>query len=188
MKRWVISWTVLAVFFSLAGASFAAQRGGGGRGGAMGGGAGAGSTGPGAAGMGRGGTDTRGSSGMDRGGRMPGTDHGRTSSTMGGSKSAGDLLAQNTKLSSRLETLLPEGTNLQDAAGGFKNLGQFVAAVHVSKNLGIPFEDLKAKMTGPDAEKLGKTIHELKPEVNAKAEAKKANNQAKQDIRDSESE
>ena len=31
---------------------------------------------------------------------------------------------------------------------GFRNWGQFVAAVHVSNNLGIPFADLKAKMTG----------------------------------------
>jgi len=29
----------------------------------------------------------------------------------------------------------PPGTNLQSAATGFKNLGQFVAAVHVSHNL-----------------------------------------------------
>ena len=107
---------------------------------------------------------------------------------MGAGKSTGDLLAQNTKLSSQLTTLLPEGTNLQDAAQGFKNLGQFVAAVHVSKNLGIPFENLKAKMTGPDSVKLGKAIHELKPDVNAKAEAKKANKQAKQDIKDSQPE
>jgi hypothetical protein len=119
---------------------------------------------------------------------QPGMDRGRNTSTTGGSKSPGDLLAQNTKLSSRLETMLPEGTNVQDAAGGFKNLGQFVAAVHVSKNLGIPFEDLKARMTGPDAEKLGEAIHELKPAVNAKAEAKKAKKQAKQEIRDSKSE
>ena len=43
---------------------------------------------------------------------------------------------------------LPVGTTIQDVAGGFKNWGQFVAAVHVSNNLGIPFADLKARMTG----------------------------------------
>jgi hypothetical protein len=185
MKRWIVSWMAAAVFFTLAGASFAAQRGGGGRAGGMGGGAG--SMGPAAPGMGRGGMETRGGTGTDRGSRMPGTDRGGNTSTMTGSKSAGDLLAQNTKLSSQLATLLPEGTDLQGAAAGFKNLGQFVAAVHVSKNLEIPFEDLKAKMTGPDSEKLGKAIHELKPEVNAKAEAKKAKKQAKQDIKQSKS-
>jgi hypothetical protein len=127
-----------------------------------------------------------GTEGMGRSGRTPGMDRGRSDSTTMGSKSAGDLLAQNPELSSRLGTLLPEGTNLQEAAAGFKNLGQFVAAVHVSKNLGIPFEDLKGKMTGPDSQKLGKAIHQLKPEVNAKAEAKEANKEAKQDIKDSQ--
>ncbi len=34
------------------------------------------------------------------------------------------------------------------AAYGFKNLGQFVAATNVSRNLGIPFEQLKIQMTG----------------------------------------
>jgi hypothetical protein len=55
---------------------------------------------------------------------------------------------KNPKLEARLLTLLPAGTNIQDASQGFKNWGQFVAAAHVSSNLGIPFADLKAKMTG----------------------------------------
>lgn len=55
---------------------------------------------------------------------------------------------KNPKLEARLLSLLPAGTTMQDASQGFKNWGQFVAAVHVSNNLGIPFADLKAKMTG----------------------------------------
>jgi hypothetical protein len=55
---------------------------------------------------------------------------------------------KNPKLESRLLALLPAGTNIQDASQGFKNWGQFVAAAHVSNNLGIPFADLKARMTG----------------------------------------
>jgi len=91
-------------------------------------------------------------------------------------------LASNTKLSSKLQSLLPAGANLQTAAQGFKNLGQFVAAVHVSHNLGIPFDQLKSKMLGPPPESLGKAIHDLKPTANAKAELKKAEHQAQQDI------
>src|SRR6185436_10792187 len=34
------------------------------------------------------------------------------------------------------------------ASLGFKNQGQFIAALHVSRNLGIPFADLKTAMTG----------------------------------------
>ena len=55
---------------------------------------------------------------------------------------------KNPKLEARLLTLLPAGMNIPDASQGFKNWGQFVAAVHVSNNLNIPFADLKARMTG----------------------------------------
>ena len=96
-----------------------------------------------------------------------------------------ERLSDNTKLSGKLQSLLPAGTNLQQASQGFKNLGQFVAAVHVSHNLGIPFDQLKAKMIGPPAESLGKAIEQLKPTANAKAETKKANQQADQDMDDS---
>jgi hypothetical protein len=99
-----------------------------------------------------------------------------------GHNSISERLASNTKLASNLQSLLPPGTDLQTAAQGFKNLGQFVAAVHVSHNLGIPFDQLKAKMTGPGAESLGKAIHELKPDANAKAETKKAEAEAHQDM------
>jgi len=99
--------------------------------------------------------------------------------------SVSDHLEDNTKLASKLQSLLPAGTNLQQAAQGFKNLGQFVAAVHVSHNLGIPFDQLKAKMIGPPKESLGDAIHALKPTANAKEEAKKGEKQAKHDIDDS---
>src|SRR5215471_18694813 len=99
--------------------------------------------------------------------------------------SVSDHLEDNTKLASKLQSLLPTGTNLQQAAQGFKNLGQFVAAVHVSHNLGIPFDQLKAKMMGPPKESLGKAIEQLKPTANSKAETKKATDEAKEDMNDS---
>jgi hypothetical protein len=99
-----------------------------------------------------------------------------------GDKSISQKLAANPKLDSKLQSLLPPGTNLQTAASGFKNLGQFVAAVHVSHNLGIPFDQLKAKMLGPSSESLGKAIHDLKPTANAKAETKKAESEAREDL------
>jgi hypothetical protein len=60
-------------------------------------------------------------------------------------------LTQNTALQSKLTTNLTalgyKGTVFQ-AAYGFRNLGQFVAATNVSQNLGIPFDKLKVQMTG----------------------------------------
>ena len=52
-----------------------------------------------------------------------------------------------TKLESRLQAIGYEGTVYQ-AAYGFKNQGQFVAATNVSRNLGISFDQLKVQMTG----------------------------------------
>jgi hypothetical protein len=98
----------------------------------------------------------------------------------------GDHLEKNTQLATRLQGMFPPGTDLQVASSGFKNLGQFVAATHVSKNLGIPFDQLKAKMTGDSAESLGKAIKELRPEADATSEVKKAERQAKEEIKQSE--
>jgi hypothetical protein len=124
------------------------------------------------------------------GGGMASSMHGssHSSSTHGssggqsGQSSISTRLSSNTKLASKLQSLLPPGTDLQTAASGFKNLGQFVAAVHVSHNLGIPFDQLKAKMQGPPTESLGKAIHELKPDANAKAETKTAESEANNDM------
>jgi hypothetical protein len=86
-------------------------------------------------------------------------------------------------LTSNLEKLLPPGTKAQDACSKFKNVGQCIAAIHVSHNLGIPFADLKSKVTGSDSESLGKAIKGLKPSVDAKAEIKKAQKQADEDLK-----
>jgi hypothetical protein len=110
--------------------------------------------------------------------------HGGTKSTTSSGKSdltIAQKLDSKPKLSAKLQSLLPAGTDLKTASDGFRNFGQFVAAVHVSHNLGIPFDQLKAKMTGDNAESLGKAIKELKPDADAKAEVKKAQQQSKQD-------
>jgi hypothetical protein len=93
-------------------------------------------------------------------------------------------IERNPQLKAKLTSLLPPNTDLKTAAMGFKNEGQFIAALHVAKNLGISFTDLKAKMTGPMPESLGKAIHDLKPalsESQAKEEAEKAEKLAKND-------
>ena len=149
-----------------------AQGRGGGHGGGMGAGGGAGvSHGPMA-----GPSTTHGNSGSRSDNRGPNS----TSDTKS-RKTIDQKLDGNPKLSSKLQSLLPAGTDLKTAAAGFKNFGQFVAAVHVSNNLGIPFDQLKAKLTGDNAESLGKAIKELKPDADAKTEAKKAQQQAKDD-------
>jgi hypothetical protein len=87
------------------------------------------------------------------------------------------------RLAARLTPLLPAGMTLDQAAQGFKNQGQFIAALHVSHNLDIPFDTLKTEMTGPNHKNLGAAIHDLKPTANATAEARKADADAKADLK-----
>lgn len=112
-----------------------------------------------------------------------------------------DILTRNTQLADKIQHLT--GMTAQQACDGFKNLGQCIAAAHVSQNLGISFSCLRADMTGttlksstacPTASatagksmSLGKAIQTLSPNSDAKAEAKKASKQADNDIKDSNS-
>jgi hypothetical protein len=85
----------------------------------------------------------------------------------------------------------------QEACANFKNLGQCVAAIHVSNNLGIDFNKLACDMTlkpvttstcpagtgtGSKGISLGASIDLLKPGASGKTEAQKATTQANQDI------
>jgi formiminotetrahydrofolate cyclodeaminase len=105
-----------------------------------------------------------------------------------GSKTPGELLAQNKKLSDKLSRILkqqnPPITDLQAASQGFNILGVFVAAVHISHNLGIPFDQLKtaAQTNGS----YSKAIHALRPDADDKAELRKAAMQAVEDIQQSQ--
>jgi hypothetical protein len=97
---------------------------------------------------------------------------------------------KNPQLEQRLQALLPAGMNVTDASTGFKNWGQFVAAVHVSNNLNIPFTSLKAKMTGPTPLSLGQAIQTLKPAGTTtttttaiQTEVHKAETEADEDLR-----
>jgi hypothetical protein len=173
MRKTLFLITALACGLCLSDASLLAQHGGGGHGGGMGGGAGMG--GEMRSGMG-GGMSSRANSPGHMGNGMGMMQSGASL----GKQSPSETLPKSPHLSSKLQSLLPAGTNLKSAATGFKNLGQFIAAVHVSHNLGIPFEDLKQRIVSGDS--LGKAIQAFKPNVNSKHEAKKAKDQSKQDL------
>ena len=128
---------------------------------------------------------------------------GHGSSNPMASTDPGSVLQHNSNLATKLETLTG-ATNLTDLeadAKAFKNFGQFVAAAHVSKNLNLPggFVALMCDMTATGATvggtastcsnttkmSLGKAIQTLDPQADAKSEAKKATQQAKQDVNES---
>jgi hypothetical protein len=140
-----------------------------------------------------------------------GSDNGAASShgtSAASASSPSSVLGHNSKLDSTLTSklqsqgLLPANTDLKTACAGFKNLGQCIAAIHVSNNLKIPFACLQADMTGtaPAANagcasgtgsskmSLGKAIQTLSPDIaDAKSEAKKGTKEADADIKESES-
>ena len=90
-------------------------------------------------------------------------------------------MPKNPKLAARLEAMLPPGMTLAQAAEGFRNQGQLIAAIQVSNNLGIPFEDLKTSMV-VDGRRLGQSIQQLRPGVAADAEAARATAWATQQL------
>ena len=81
----------------------------------------------------------------------------------------------------RLAAIVPAGLSPREACSGFKNLEECAAALHVSANLNIVFADLKSKMTA--GERLTAAVQELKPGTDAKAEVRRAQEQARMDTR-----
>jgi hypothetical protein len=86
-------------------------------------------------------------------------------------------------LAGSLAKRLPHGTDLRSAAVGFRNLGDFVAAVHASDNLKVSFADMKARMMN------GGTLHaaiaDLRPQADAGIEARRARSAAFEELRQS---
>lgn len=76
--------------------------------------------------------------------------------------------------------------DLMEAADGFNNLGQFVAAVNVSGNLGLDFEKVKVAMVD-DGKSLGQAIQTVKRDVeNPAVVAQRAESEAQTLIKQTE--
>ena len=95
--------------------------------------------------------------------------------------------------------VLTGGTDVSGACSTFKNLGDCVAALHASHNVGLDFNCIRADVTGvhtsadvsgckgPVGDKavsLQEALKRLKPEIDAKSEAKSAEKQAKEDLKE----
>ena len=86
-------------------------------------------------------------------------------------------LRRDTALASRIVRRLPAGTNLMTASAGFRSLGQFVAAVNASNNLGIPFQQFKRRMVN-DGMTLGLAIQDMRPKSDYRSAAQRAEDEA----------
>jgi hypothetical protein len=105
-----------------------------------------------------------------------------------------EKLAAKPSIVAKTKGVLPANTDLNNATAGFKNFGQFVAAVNVSRNVGIPFADLKASMTGVKLDgqptnkpvtSLGGAIRMLKADADPMGEAQRATADAEAEIGES---
>lgn len=107
---------------------------------------------------------------------------------------------QDQKLTANLQAqgVLPANIDAKAACDNFKTREDCVAVLHASKNLGLDFNCLKSNVTavlasadmtsckengGDKGISLEKAIHLLKPDANAKGEAKNAEKQAKDDLK-----
>ena len=90
------------------------------------------------------------------------------------SLSALQLKVQSSKtLISALQPKL-SGVDVVSAADGFKDLQQFVSAVHASHNLGVRFDSLKTKLLTGKRANLRQAIQELRPAASAAIESQRA--------------
>jgi hypothetical protein len=94
-------------------------------------------------------------------------------------------LQRNLVLADSLRGRFPTGTDLNAAAGGFRRLELFVATVHVSNNIDIPFSELKRRIVN-DGMTLGQAIQDMRPQSRYWQEARRAEDEAAAAIRTSE--
>ena len=98
---------------------------------------------------------------------------------------AQQALYRNAVLTDTLRVRLPEGTDMLAAAGGFRRLELFVATVHASNNLTVPFFELKRRIVN-DGMTLGQAIQDIRPKSRYWFEARRAEDDAAAMIRTSE--
>ena len=94
-------------------------------------------------------------------------------------------LQRNLVLADGVRNRLPAGTELNAAVAGFRRLELFVATVHASNNIEIPFFELKRRIVN-DGMTLGQAIQDVRPKSRYWAEAHRAEDDAAAAIRTSE--
>lgn len=121
------------------------------------------------------------------------------------SRTASEQLAANPdedkKLTELLQGLLAPRADVKDVCSEFKTVEDCVAAIHASHNVGVHFACLKWNMTNvkpagakscsePEIDRpltLERAIRELKPDADARFEAKNALRKARENISDARS-
>ena len=85
------------------------------------------------------------------------------------------------ELRDRVKAILSPGSRLDIAAADFDDSEQFVTVAHAAHNTKVPFMVLKDGLLNR-GQSLAETIHEFKPELDAKAEVRRARAAARTDL------
>ena len=85
------------------------------------------------------------------------------------------------KLHAKLKPVLNPGARMDVAAQGFKSAEQFAMVAHAARNTSVPFMVLKHRVVD-EGRSLADALHQVKPELDAKAEVDKARAAAKADL------
>ena len=139
-------------------------------------------------------------------GSMNASDHGSSSSASNGSaptssQKISDVLSKNPAIGDKIMALTGDSKGAADACSGFKNIGQCIAAAHVSKNVsGLNFYCMRLAMTGTalpansnitcnlpanfkPGVSLGKAIQTFDPQADTKTETNKAATETQKDLK-----
>jgi hypothetical protein len=131
------------------------------------------------------------------------SDHGSASTNAAptSTQKISNVLGKNPVIGRKIVDLTGDSNGAADACQGFKNIGQCIAAAHVSKNIsGLNFYCMRLAMTGtalppnsnitcnlPSTFKpgvsLGKAIQIFDPQADTKTETKKATSETQQDLK-----
>jgi hypothetical protein len=87
------------------------------------------------------------------------------------------------ELQKRLKPLLNRGTDMTLAADGFRDAHQFATIAHAAHNTQVPFVLLKHRVL-VEGKSVASAIRESKPDIDAAAEAARAQDEAKADLAD----
>ena len=72
---------------------------------------------------------------------------------------------KNPYLASVLKPIVPQRSTLTQSAMGFKNQREFITALHLSRNLVIPFDQIKIRITGDHRMSLSDSLRDIRPSL-----------------------
>src|SRR5262245_24402041 len=94
---------------------------------------------------------------------------------------ASSLPASDPRLHDRLRPVLNRGARMDVAADGFRNAEEFATVAHAAHNTNVPFMVLKHRVVS-EHQSVAEALRDVKPDIDAKAEAARAAAAAKSDV------